>query len=89
MYTQRLYSVSLTRTHTSPQVRWAPTNHHHSLNSPYSLKLASVDHSCVCVIWDVYEGSVYTEFSLGIKSLVDLQWLTMNVRMRCSHGWQC
>ncbi len=75
-------SCSTSSPHLTPpplQVRWAPTTQHHTLNSPYSLRLASVDQSCVCVVWDVGEGGVYTEFSLGTRTLVDLQWLSINV----------
>ena len=48
---------------------------------PYRLRMASVDSSSSCVVWDVTQGTVMTEFSLGAKPLVDLQWLETNVRV--------
>ncbi|KAL5471412.1 hypothetical protein EMCRGX_G029528 [Ephydatia muelleri] len=61
------------------KVRWYPECHHHSIAQPYTLRLASVDASSYCVIWDVGQGMVLSEFSLGNgKALVDLQWLTTN-----------
>ena len=35
-----------------------------------------------CVIWDVTQGTVAADFSLGSKPLVDLQWLETNVSTR-------
>lgn len=39
-----------------------------------------MDSSSHCVIWDVTQGMVAAEFSLGAKPLIDLQWLETNVR---------
>lgn len=61
------------------QVRWMLDCYHHTLASPYMLKLASVDTNTLCVIWDVAQGTVLTEFFLGGKPIVDLQWLNSNV----------
>ena len=58
-------------------------SYHHTLASPYVLKLASVDATTQCVIWDVVQGTVLTEFLLGGKPVVDLQWLNTNVS--CIH----
>lgn len=64
-----------------PQVCWArDRHHHHSVNAPYRLRLASVDTQSHCVIWDVAQGTVAAGFSLGTKPLIDLQWLETNVR---------
>ena len=62
-----------------PQLRWSTECHHHTLTSPYSLRLASVDSGSHCVVWDVNQGAPSAEFSLGTKPLVDLQWLHTNV----------
>lgn len=62
------------------QVRWASDRYHHSMMEPYRLRLASVDSSSDCAIWDVTEGTVTTNFSLGSRPLVDIQWLEANVR---------
>jgi hypothetical protein len=57
------------------RLRWCHQRRHHTLAAPYSLRLASVDASSLCVIWDVGQAAVVAEFSLGNKPLVDLQWL--------------
>lgn len=62
------------------QVSWASDRHHHSLVTPYQLLLASVDCNSHCVIWDVTQGTVTADFSLGARPLIDLQWLETNVR---------
>lgn len=63
------------------KVCWArDCRHHHSLTTPYQLRLASVDSASHCVIWDVTRGTVTADFSLGAKPLIDLQWLETNVR---------
>ena len=61
------------------KLRWSTECHHHTLASPYSLRLASVDTTSHCIVWDVNQGAVSAEFSLGTKPLVDLQWLHTNV----------
>ena len=53
--------------------------HQHSMSTPYSLKLCSVDSSGVCVTWDVAMGTVLCEFNIGSKSVVDMKWLHTNV----------
>ncbi len=63
------------------QVSWDRDRHHHSLTTPYRLRLASVDSHSHCVVWDVTQGVVATDFSLGSKPLVDLQWLETNVSL--------
>jgi len=52
---------------------------HRSASESYQLRLASVDGSSLCVVWDVTQGTVLSEFKLGSKPLVDLQWLETNV----------
>ena len=73
---------------TSPscQVSWARDRHHHTLTTPYRLRLASVDSHSHCVVWDVTQGTVAAEFSLGAKPLVDLQWLETNVSCTPLHN---
>ena len=61
---------------------WCPDNVHHSLSSPYGLKLCSVDCNGVCIVWDVSVATVLCEFSVGVKSIVDLKWLQNNVRSK-------
>lgn len=61
------------------QVRWAHDKQHHTLASPYSLRLASVDSSSTCIVWDVGQAAVMSEFVLGNKPLVDMQWLNASV----------
>jgi hypothetical protein len=61
------------------RLRWCHQRRHHTLAAPYSLRLASVDASSLCVIWDVGQAAVVAEFSLGNKPLVDLQWLATDV----------
>jgi len=53
--------------------------HQHSMSTPFSLKLCSVDNSGVCVTWDVAMGTVLCEFNIGSKSVVDMKWLHTNV----------
>lgn len=60
------------------QVCWSPDNMHHTLLSPYCLKLCSIDCSGVCVVWDVSMATVLCEFSVGSKSVVGLKWLQDN-----------
>lgn len=61
------------------KVCWArDRHHHHSVSTPYRLRLASVDAGSSCIIWDVTLGTVAAEFSLGNKPLIDLQWLETN-----------
>lgn len=57
---------------------------HHTLLSPYCLKLCSIDCSGVCVVWDVSMATVLCEFSVGSKSVVGLKWLQDNVRIKLS-----
>ena len=64
------------------QVRWSHDRRHHTLASPYSLRLASVDTNSTCVIWDVGQAAVVSEFVVGNKPLIDMQWLNTNVS-----GW--
>ena len=76
--------------HTPPsshyaQVCWHSDRHHHSLTAPYQLRLASVDSTAHCVVWDIAQGTVAADFSLGSKPLVDLQWLETNVRWPFLH----
>lgn len=60
------------------QVRWSNEKQHHTLASPYSLRLASVDSSSTCIVWDVGQATATCEFSLGHKTLVDMQWLDVS-----------
>ena len=61
------------------QVRWGRQVYHCTLATPYSLRLASVDTTGHCIIWDVGMTTPISEFSLGTRPFVDLQWLTTNV----------
>lgn len=63
------------------QVRWSHDKQHHTLASPYTLRLASVDSSSTCIVWDVGQATVISEFVLGNKPLVDMQWLSINVSL--------
>jgi hypothetical protein len=60
------------------RVRWSHDRQHHTLASPYSLQLASVDSSSTCIVWDVGQAAVVSEFVLGNKPLIDMQWLNAN-----------
>ena len=73
----------------SLQLRWSHHRQHHTLASPYSLRLASVDTSSLCVVWDVGQAAVLTEFSLGNKPLVDMQWLTTDVSRQTGLSCSC
>ena len=64
------------------KVRWSRECYHHTLASPYTLRLVSVDNGSHCVVWDVTQGTIISEFALGGKPLVDIQWLNTNVSVR-------
>lgn len=64
--------------HNVIRVRWSSQLHHCTMVSPYVLRLASVDSLSQCIIWDIGQATPISEFSLGGKSLVDIQWLTTN-----------
>lgn len=57
------------------KVKWAKENYHHTIEAPYTLRLASADSSGLIVIWDVANGSPRTSFSEGTKAVADLEWL--------------
>ena len=59
---------------------WCPDNVHHSISSPYCLKLCSVDSNGACVVWDVSMATILCEFNVGSKSVAGLKWLQDNVR---------
>ncbi|XP_019864425.1 PREDICTED: WD repeat-containing protein 11-like isoform X2 [Amphimedon queenslandica] len=60
------------------KVRWSRQLHHCTLASPYILRLASVDANGQCIVWDVGQATHISNFSIGNKPLVDIQWLTTN-----------
>lgn len=64
---------------------WSPDNVHHSLSSPYCLKLCSVDCTGICIVWDVSVATVLCEFNVGSKSIMDLKWLQDNVRSKITN----
>ena len=72
---------TLTHGHaTINKVRWCKESHHAGLgSSPYVLRLVSMDTSGLCVLWDVSEGSIITEFNCGPKQVNDIQWIINNV----------
>ncbi|KAJ8361510.1 hypothetical protein SKAU_G00180350 [Synaphobranchus kaupii] len=39
------------------KVKWSRENYHHSLSSPYSLRLASADAAGKIIVWDVVSGT--------------------------------
>ena len=47
-----------------------------------SFVLAAVDDNSVCVVWDVSQACILAQFSLGIKSVHDIQWLSTNVSLQ-------
>lgn len=51
------------------KVKWAKENYHHTIEAPYTLRLASADSSGLIVIWDVANGSPRTSFSEGTKAV--------------------
>ena len=71
------------------QVRWSKERYHHTLASPYLLRLASVNSSSLCAVWDVSQACVLAEFTLGQKQVHDIQWLSTGVShssVSCSDG---
>ena len=61
------------------QVRWSKECYHHTLASPYLLRLASVNSASLCAVWDVSQACVLAEFTLGQKQVHDIQWLSTSV----------
>uniref|UniRef100_UPI003AACEAED WD repeat-containing protein 11 n=1 Tax=Centroberyx gerrardi TaxID=166262 RepID=UPI003AACEAED len=57
------------------KVRWSRENYHHSLSSPYSLRLASGDASGKIIVWDVVSGTAHCEIQEHSKPIQDLEWL--------------
>uniref|UniRef100_A0A667XVF7 WD repeat-containing protein 11 n=1 Tax=Myripristis murdjan TaxID=586833 RepID=A0A667XVF7_9TELE len=57
------------------KVKWSRENYHHSLSSPYSLRLASGDASGKIIVWDVVSGTAHCEIQEHSKPIQDLEWL--------------
>ena len=63
------------------QVRWSRQLYHNNLVSPNILRLASVDATSQCFVWDAGQATPICNFSLGSRPIVDVQWLFTNVSM--------
>ncbi|KAJ8248191.1 hypothetical protein GJAV_G00239350, partial [Gymnothorax javanicus] len=57
------------------KVKWSRENYHHSLSSPYSLRLASADAVGKIIIWDVVSGTAHCEIQEHAKPIQDMDWL--------------
>uniref|UniRef100_A0A8B9HAP8 WD repeat-containing protein 11 n=1 Tax=Astyanax mexicanus TaxID=7994 RepID=A0A8B9HAP8_ASTMX len=57
------------------KVKWSRENYHHSLSSPYSLRLASADAAGKIIVWDVVSGMAHCEIQEHAKPIQDLDWL--------------
>ncbi|XP_069045129.1 WD repeat-containing protein 11 isoform X2 [Lepisosteus oculatus] len=57
------------------KVKWARENYHHSMRSPYSLRLASADMSGKIIVWDVGNGTARCEIQEHSKPIQDMEWL--------------
>lgn len=51
------------------QVKWCRENYHHSLGSPYSLRLASADAAGRIIVWDVVSGTPHCEIQEHSKPI--------------------
>ena len=60
---------SLSAVFVSWQVKWSRENYHHSLSSPYSLRLASGDASGKIIVWDVVSGTAHCEIQEHSKPI--------------------
>ncbi|XP_041477434.1 WD repeat-containing protein 11-like [Lytechinus variegatus] len=76
--TKGIQIIQTLEKHRSPvvQVQWARENYHHTIDAPYTLRLASADSSGLIIIWDVCAASERASFSDGNKPVQDLQWLS-------------
>ncbi|XP_066534821.1 WD repeat-containing protein 11 [Hoplias malabaricus] len=57
------------------KVKWSRENYHHSLSSPYSLRLASADAAGKIIVWDVVSGMPHCEIQEHSKPIQDMDWL--------------
>ncbi|TRY60023.1 hypothetical protein DNTS_011017 [Danionella cerebrum] len=57
------------------KVKWSRENYHHSLSSPYSLRLASADAAGKIIVWDVVSGVAHCEIQEHTKPIQDMDWL--------------
>lgn len=57
------------------KVKWSRENYHHSLSSPYSLRLASADAAGKIIVWDVVSGMTHCEIQEHTKPIQDMDWL--------------
>ncbi|KAJ8418074.1 hypothetical protein AAFF_G00137830 [Aldrovandia affinis] len=57
------------------KVKWSRENYHHSLSSPYSLRLASADALGKIIVWDVVSGTAHCEIQEHTKPIQDMEWL--------------
>ncbi|KAG9275026.1 WD repeat-containing protein 11 [Astyanax mexicanus] len=51
------------------KVKWSRENYHHSLSSPYSLRLASADAAGKIIVWDVVSGMAHCEIQEHAKPI--------------------
>ncbi|XP_038045535.1 WD repeat-containing protein 11-like isoform X5 [Patiria miniata] len=58
------------------KVKWARENYHHTIDAPYTLRLASADAGGQIIVWDVKDASERASFSEGSKPVLDLEWLS-------------
>ncbi|EDV20115.1 uncharacterized protein TRIADDRAFT_10380, partial [Trichoplax adhaerens] len=57
------------------KVKWSLENYHHSLGSPYTLRLASADQAGNVIVWNVHDGSVIARFfKPGTSAVGHLEW---------------
>ncbi|XP_071948596.1 WD repeat-containing protein 11-like [Antedon mediterranea] len=58
------------------RVKWARENYHHTIEAPYTLRLASADNSGHIIVWDVSEACERSSFSEGNKPVLEMEWLS-------------
>ncbi|XP_071485424.1 WD repeat-containing protein 11-like [Diadema antillarum] len=75
--TRTIQTIQTLEKHRSPVVRlqWARENYHHTIDAPYTLRLASADNNGLIIVWDVCAATERASFSDGSKPVQDLQWL--------------
>ncbi|XP_043541857.1 WD repeat-containing protein 11 [Chiloscyllium plagiosum] len=62
------------------KVKWARENYHHSIGSPYSLRLASADIVGKIIVWDVATGAARCEIQEYTKPI-------QGKRLSCNKNW--
>ncbi|XP_022080580.1 WD repeat-containing protein 11-like isoform X4 [Acanthaster planci] len=58
------------------KVKWARENYHHTIDAPYTLRLATADAGGQIIVWDVKDASDRASFNEGSKPVLDLEWLS-------------